>query len=611
LIVPNEAKKKDFRQAGDGEGMTALSVQQKLRYIGSKSLAKYGCFGCHDIPGFETAKQIGPQLSDWGRRDTALLSFENINAYLQSRTSPARKQGDEFSPSLARRAGIDPNESDDPATFDYFRQQLAAGSRIGFIFQKLTEPRSYDYQVAPNKAYNDRLRMPQFPFDADQREAIITFVLGLVAQPPADKYVSAPDSSRSAIIEGQVLLDKYRCASCHVLEPQKWRLEYAPGEFRPQPEKPVFPFVNYEFRKEELQRSQQGDARGLLHATLVGVPTLGDDGRPLVFDEAGDELFEDEKYLPTTLEYPFQIWQPVALDGHGYHVGGTAVNVRGDQLAARQLARGGFLTQYLLPHAARLEKSANLNAKGSQAWGWLPPSLLGEGAKVRPEWLHNYLLAPYAIRPASLMRMPKYNLSPAEAGALVDYFAAQDRVAYPYEIIDRRDRAYLQHAEQAYRGQLRTQPDAERPADADRLTAAMRIVTDKNYCVTCHIVGDYDPRTSDRAKGPNLADVYQRFRPGYVRRWVAEPVSILPYTGMPIVIPYQPDAPHQGGVDQSLYPGTSTQQLDALVDLLMNFDAYARQRAPVAPLVEAAAAPPSQTPAAETDAAAGKPAPKE
>ena len=45
-------------------------------------------------------------------------------------------------------------------------------------------------------------------------------------------------------------------------------------------------------------------------------------------------------------------------------------------------------------------------------------------------------------------------------------------------------------------------------------------------------------------------------------------------------------------MDQSLYPGTSTQQLDALVDLLMNFDAYTRQRAPVAPLVEAAAAPP-------------------
>ena len=31
--------------------------------------------------------------------------------------------------------------------------------------------------------------MPQFPFNADEREAMITFVLGLVADPPREKYV--------------------------------------------------------------------------------------------------------------------------------------------------------------------------------------------------------------------------------------------------------------------------------------------------------------------------------------------------------------------------------------------------------------------------------------
>ncbi len=579
LIVAEEGGEHDRRRTG-GESRPELSVRQQLRYVGRKSIAKYGCFGCHDIPGFETAKQIGPTLTGWGRKDSGMLAFENINAYLQFHASPG-----------------------DPATVDYFRQQLAAGSRIGFIFQKLAEPRSYDYGVAQNKAYHDRLRMPQFPFDAGEREAIITFVLGLVAPPAAEKYIYTPAPARAAIIEGQVLLDKYRCTTCHLLEPQKWRLEYAPGAFRPQPGKAVFPFVDHAFRDNELQSSQQGDARGLLHATLAGMPALGGDGRPLVFDEEGDELFEDEEYLPATLEYPFQLWQPAALEGRGYQVGRTAVNVRGDQIVDRQRARGGFLTQYLLPHVAKLEKSANPNAEGSQAWGWLPPPLLGEGAKVRPEWLYDYLLTPYVIRPASFMRMPKYNLSTTEARALADYFAALDGAAYPYQTNDRRDRAYLQELEQAYRDQQKTTPGAGRAADANRLTAAMRIVTDKNYCVTCHIIGDFEPRTGDRAKGPNLADVYKRFRPDYVRRWVAEPGSALPYTGMPIIIPYQPDTPHLGGVDQSLYPGTSVQQLDALVDLLMNFDAYTRQRAPVAPLIEAAAAPPS----AET----GKPAPTE
>ena len=466
-----------------------------------------------------------------------------------------------------------------PRPADYFRQQLAANSRIGFIFQKLTEPRSYDYQVAQNKAYHDRLRMPQFPFDADDREAIITFVLGLVAQPPAEKYVYVPDSSRSAIIDGQNLLDRYKCTSCHVLEPQKWRLEFKPGSFRPPPEKPVFPLVD--FRSATTNCSSPSSPMPADYCTprWSACPRWTTTAGRWCSTTRATNCWRTKstcrrRWNTRSSSGSRRHWTVAAIKSAR-----TPVNILGEHIAARQRARGGFLAQYLLPHVVKLERAANPNAKGSQAWGWLPPPLLGEGAKVRPEWLHDYLLAPYVIRPASFMRMPKYNLSPAEAGTLVNYFAAQDGVAYPYQAIDRRDRAYLQQAEPAYRA-AKSPGCRSRASNADRLTAAMRIVTDKNYCVTCHMVGDYDPKTSDRAKGPNLADVYKRLRPDYVRRWVAEPVSVLPYTGMPIIVPYQPAAPQSGGVDQSLYPGTSVQQLDALVDLLMNFDAYTRQRAP-------------------------------
>jgi len=570
------AAEKELLSPG-GADSAQPTVEQKLRYVGSKSIARYGCFGCHDIPGFETAKQIGPPLSDWGRKQPSLLAFEKISAYLA---------GHGASPMPAEAASPEAAASD-----AYFRQQLDAGARIGFLYQKLAEPRSYDYQVAANKAYRERLRMPQFPFTPQDREAIMTFVLGLVAQPPTERYVYTPGATRAAIIEGQDLLERYKCASCHVLEPQQWHLAYEPGAFRPPPDKAAFPWVEHDFQPDQLEQSQQPDARGLLHATLSGMPTLADDGRPMVFDDCGDELFEDEEYLPATLEYPFQLWQPAVLDGRGYQVGQVTVNILGQQIVTRQRARGGFLAQYLLPHVTKLERAANPNAKGSQAWGWLPPPLVGEGAKVQPGWLHDYLLAPEVIRPASFLRMPKYSLSAEEAAALVRYLAAQDGAAYPYQAIERRSRAYLQQAAAEFR---QPPPAADAPAaaspDSDRLSAAMRIVTDKNYCITCHIVGDFAPQTSDRAKGPNLANVYRRFRPDYVRRWIAEPVSVLPYTGMPIIIPYQADAPHQGGVSQTLYPGTSVQQLDALVDLLMNFDAYTRQRAPVTPLVESAAA---------------------
>jgi hypothetical protein len=324
------------------------------------------------------------------------------------------------------------------------------------------------------------------------------------------------------------------------------------------------------------------------------MPALNDDGHPLVFDDAGDELFEDEKYDPQTLEYALQLWRPAALEGHAYHVGESPLGIRGHLIEQRRAPDGGTLARYLLPHVVELEKDENPNAKGSQAWGWLPPPLLGEGKKVQPDWLHNYLLDPYPIRPASFLRMPKYDLSADEARALVDYFAARDNADYPYEFLDRRSRSYLQTAEQAYQQQLASAP-GDPSAARSRFDDALRILTDKNYCITCHVIGDFVPKTSDRAKAPNLAEVHKRLRSDYVHRWIAHPVSVLPYTGMPVVIPYRPGAEHSGGVDQSLYHGTSVQQLDAVVDLLMNFDVYSAQRSGVARMIQSAAPSPPNT----------------
>jgi hypothetical protein len=55
---------------------------------------------------------------------------------------------------------------------------------------------------------------------------------------------------------------------------------------------------------------------------------------------------------------------------------------------------------------------------------------------------------------------------------------------------------------------------------------------------------------------------------------------------MPINIQFNADAPNLGGVSQELYHGTSIEQVDALVDLLMNYPRYANQRAKVAELVK-------------------------
>ena len=117
----------------------------------------------------------------------------------------------------------------------------------------------------------------------------------------------------------------------------------------------------------------------------------------------------------------------------------------------------------------------------------------------------------------------------------------------------------------------------------------MNIVVNGNYCVKCHGVEDFYPQGDATTFGPNLANVHRRLRPEYIRDWIANPKRILPYTGMPVNIPYNPDDPHLGGVAQKLFSGTSIEQLQGLVDLLLNFDTYAKRQTEVAPMVEAAA----------------------
>ena len=218
-------------------------------------------------------------------------------------------------------------------------------------------------------------------------------------------------------------------------------------------------------------------------------------------------------------------------------------------------------------------KQTNPQVKGSEAWGWLPPPLMAEGKKAQPDWLHRFLMDPTALRPAVVMRMPNFKMSSLEAAKLVNYFAAASGADFPYEYKPQQQASYLAQAE------------ADHP---DRLNQAMNIVVDGNYCVKCHAVADFQPQGDVTTFGPNLADIYRRLRPTFVRDWVANPKLILPYTGMPMNIVYNPqDSQHLGGVAQTLFAGTSLEQLQGVVDLLMNFDVYARRQTSITPLIKA------------------------
>lgn len=598
------AEKELLVSADEAPRITAKEMAHKrVLYVGAKSFYQHGCFGCHDIPGFEDAKPIGIALTDWGRKDASQLAFAHIVAYVGD------AEPDEVSNQVAGQgqaavaAGGTRPETPPP----FYLQQLEAQNRIGFVYQKLTQPRSFDFRVAEFKKYSERLRMPQFSLSVTQREQIATFILGLVANPPTQRLVYHPGGRTKAIQDGELILDKYNCQACHVLEPERWHIDFAPGEFGPQPQQQTFPFVPAHFSHPQQVASAAMDRRNRRNAVVAGMPSIGEDGFPRVLDEEEFPLEADDEdpYALDQLIFPFDLWEPALVDGHVYQVGGIPLLVHGTQIQQREESRGGALTKYLLPRIVRRERQVNFAAKGSEAWGWLPPPLTGEGAKVQPDWLHDYLLNPVFIRPAVGMRMPRFNMSSREATILVNYFAARDDVAYPYEMEPTRLTGTSVSADRAAAQDMSMATGSERrrsPANAmeNRFDGAMRIVTDSNYCVKCHIVGDYNPLSSDRAKAPDLVSIQNRLRPRYVRRWLARPSSILPYTSMQVNFTYDRDAPNEGAsISQELYRGTSTQQLDAVLDLVMNFNWYLRQRAPISPMVRETLPSASEPPTSE------------
>ena len=121
----------------------------------------------------------------------------------------------------------------------------------------------------------------------------------------------------------------------------------------------------------------------------------------------------------------------------------------------------------------------------------------------------------------------------------------------------------------------------------------------KTYCVKCHLLGDYVPDGGPSDWAPNLDRVYQRLRPDFVEAWLANPQRKLPYTGMPINFPPRID-PNET-IRRQFIPGDSRDALEAVVDLLVNFDALMKSQTSMKSLVKEP--PPEEKPAEEAAAA--------
>src|SRR5262249_34568462 len=196
-----------------------LGASDKLMYLGERTISRLGCFGCHTIPGFEGAKPIGTALNDWGLKNPARLDFGHIREYLVEQ--PEIKENPEDKEHPGERDGTPPE----------YQEELAHETRIGFLYQKLHRPRSYDYlkKSEKYKPWDDRLRMPQFAWANDPKaiEEVMTFVLGLTAEKINGRYLPRTHykPAQFAMARGSRAITRHNCTGCHVLEMPRFEIE--------------------------------------------------------------------------------------------------------------------------------------------------------------------------------------------------------------------------------------------------------------------------------------------------------------------------------------------------------------------------------------------------
>lgn len=534
--------------------------KRKIEYIGRRTISRYGCYGCHDIPGFDEARPIGVALQDWGRKDTSKLGLEHIEEFLHHHGEPdgsSTRDRVKAAMAMAEDGTSSPEAMEPELNQAFFYDSLLHHGRAGFLWQKLRGPRTYDYLKTETKGYDERLRMPKFPLKENEVEAIATFVLGLVAEPPADKYVYTPNVVDKNRIEGEFLLAKYNCTSCHMVELPKVTFgvdldsDVQPTQLSDADHEDGLKLL-LDFRKPKSALT--GESRKFkIDGEEVDLPLASFHGIRMVQPDPEEE---DPEYR----ESGFDLWETVDFgnsEDPKRLLPSTRITIPDSKLVGYQPSRGGSFAEWLVDDLVNTRTDGNRNL----AWQAAPPPLIQEGAKVQTAWLYQFLLEPEKLRYTTVLRMPRFNMSPEEARILANYFAAVDEAPFPYAEQQPTDADYLREK-------------------SESLTAAGLLAKDEDYihqgwkslngplCAKCHSVGGRKFKASDPKKdiqGPNLNRVQNRLRADWLKLWLYKPTWITPYTSMPVNFPKnQKQFP-------DLFGGEAGDQIQATADSLMNY----------------------------------------
>ena len=137
---------------------------------GEKLVRTYGCFGCHNIPGFENESKVGADLGEFGAKTVEELDFGDT--------------------------------------------KKIEHSWHGWAIGKVTNPRRYQTRRIVS-------RMPVFSehtIGEEEARALAVLLKGLQPVKYPLSYIHQPSEKTSQVDAGRRLAKKYNCTGCHLIE---------------------------------------------------------------------------------------------------------------------------------------------------------------------------------------------------------------------------------------------------------------------------------------------------------------------------------------------------------------------------------------------------------
>jgi mono/diheme cytochrome c family protein len=148
-----------------------MDATAKQLDLGQRVIARYGCFSCHDIKGFETTQPIGVDLSEEGSKLVTRLDFAFVDI---------------------------------------------EHTKLEWFHKKLEDPRSFDQGRILEPL--EKLRMPDFHFSAVENERLTTAIMSFQRDVQPASALPARTAKRDYTVRGRALVRRQNCVGCHEIE---------------------------------------------------------------------------------------------------------------------------------------------------------------------------------------------------------------------------------------------------------------------------------------------------------------------------------------------------------------------------------------------------------